>query len=97
MNMQLRKRFARAKPFRLKKSQKKPNFGCFFLFPKKAKKVFKRSQNFKIWLQKSRIANPDQQFSVFIFADTYAGLLYYVIIRFLCRAQSIIAKFALSS
>jgi len=59
--------------------------------------VFKRSQNFKFLLQKSRIGNPDQQFNVFIFADTYTGLLYYVIIRFLCRAQSKIAKFAPTS
>jgi len=53
-----------------------------------------RVSNFKFWLQKSQIGNPDQRFSVFIFAETYTGLLYYVIIRFLCRAQSLIAKSA---
>jgi len=55
MNMQTRQCFARAKPIRLKISQKKPDFSDF-LFPKKAK-VFKKSQNFKIWLQKSQIGN----------------------------------------
>ena len=44
--------------------------------------------------QSRNFSPTDQQFSVFIFADTYTGLLYYLIIRFLCRAQSIIAKFA---
>jgi len=48
-------------------------------FPKKSQ-AFKTSQNFK------QIGNPDQQFSVFIFADTYTGLLHYIIILF--RAQN---------
>jgi len=45
MYMQLWQCFSRAKPFRQKKSQKK-------------RKVFKKRQNFKIWLQKSQIGNP---------------------------------------
>jgi len=83
--MQFRQSFARAKPFRPKKA----NFFLAFF-------VFQKSQrgSKEIWLQKSRIGNPNQQFSVFIFAYTYTGLLYYVLIRFWCRAQSIIAKFA---
>jgi len=53
MNMQLRECFSRSKPFRLKK-----NRFClaFFDFQKKPK-VFKKSQNLKIWLQKSHIGN----------------------------------------
>jgi len=39
--MQLRQRFARDKPFRLKKSQKKQDFVWLFLFSKKAKAVQK--------------------------------------------------------
>ena len=35
MNMQLRQGFVRAKPIRLKISQKKPDFSGFFLIPKK--------------------------------------------------------------
>jgi len=87
MNMQLRQCFARSKPFRLKKSQ----ILSGFLISKKKQKCSKD------WLQKSQIGNPDQQFNVFIFADAYTGLLYYVIIRFLCRAQSIFVKFAPTS
>jgi len=49
MNMQHRQRFARAKPY----------FLAFFIC-KKAKGVPK-SQNFKIWLQKSQIGNPATQ------------------------------------
>jgi len=44
MNMQFRQCFARAKPFRLKKANKA--------------KYVKKSQNFKIWLQKRQIGNP---------------------------------------
>jgi len=76
MNTQLRQCFGRAKPFRLKKAK----FCLSFLFPKKP-------MVFQILALKSQIGcNPDQQFSLFIFAEAYAGLLYYVIIRFLCRA-----------
>jgi len=56
--------------------------------------MFKRS---KFWLQKSQIGNPDQQVIVFIFTDTSTSLLSCVIIHFLCRAQSIITKFAPTS
>jgi len=74
MNTQLRQCFARA--FRLKKARKKPNFSGFF--------ISKKSQScFNFWLKKSQIGcNPDQRFSVFIFAETYAALLYYVMIHF---------------
>jgi len=54
MNMQLRQCYARAKPIRLKISQKKPDFSDFY-FQKKPK-VFKKSQNFKIWLKKNKLA-----------------------------------------
>jgi len=60
MNMQLRQCFARAKLIRLKISQKKPDFSGFSYFKKKPK-VFIKSQNFKIWLQKSQIGNPATQ------------------------------------
>ena len=68
-----------SKSFRLKKNRKKPNFVWLFDFRKKPKV-------FKILVSKIQIGNLDQQFSVFIFADTYTGLPYYVIIiiRFLC-------------
>jgi len=56
MNMQLRQCFARAKPIRLKISQKKTDFSDIFL-SKKAKRV-QKSQNLKIWLHKSQIDNP---------------------------------------
>jgi len=49
--------FSRVKPFRLKKIQKMADFILLFWFPKK-RKAFKKSQNFKIWLQKSQIGNP---------------------------------------
>ena len=59
MNMQLRQGFARAKPIRLKISQKKPDFSGIF-FPKKArisKSGFKKSklakstqENFKFFV-----------------------------------------------
>jgi len=73
MNMQLRQCFARAKPVRMKKRQKKPVFVWHFDF-QKSQRCSKGVQNFKFWLQKSQIGNPDQQFSVFIFADAYTGL-----------------------
>jgi len=44
MNIQLRECFARAKPLRLKKSQKKSNFVWLFLFPKTAKGVEKKPE-----------------------------------------------------
>jgi len=44
MNMQLRKCFCKAKPFRLKKSQKKPDSVCFFLISKKAKGILKKPE-----------------------------------------------------
>jgi len=50
MNMQLRQGFARAKPIRLKISQ---IFLAFF--------ISKKTQNFKIWLQKIQIDNPATQ------------------------------------
>jgi len=60
MNMQLRQGFARAKPIRLKISQKKPDFSGIF-FPKKArisKSGFKKSklakstqENFKFFVR----------------------------------------------
>jgi len=53
MNMQLRQRFARAKPFRLKKCQ---ILSGFFDFQKK-QKVLKNSQNLKTWFQKIQIDN----------------------------------------
>jgi len=56
-----------------------------------------KKKKFEILASKKLIGNPDQQFSAFISADTYTGLLYYVIIRYLSRAQCIIAKFAPSS
>jgi len=59
MNMQLRQRFASAKPIRLKISQKKPDFSDF-LFANKAKGL-QKSQKFKIWLQKSQIGKPATQ------------------------------------
>jgi len=59
MNMQLRQCLARAKPIRPKISQKSQTFLDFFI-SKKAKGV-KKSQNFKIWLQKSQIGNPATQ------------------------------------
>jgi len=94
MNMQLRQCFVRATPFRLKKARKSLILSDFFVFQKKPK-AFKRGQNLRFWLQKSQIhSNPDRQFSVFDFAETYTGPLYYVMIRFLCRAQSMIVKFA---
>jgi len=54
MNMQLRQCFARAKPFRMKKAR----FSLAFFDFQKKPKVFKKSQNFKIWLQKCQIGNP---------------------------------------
>jgi len=57
MNMQLRQCFSRAKPFRLKKSQILPDFVWLFLISKKAKDV-QKSQNFKIWPQKTQDGNP---------------------------------------
>jgi len=94
MNIQLRQCFARAKPFRLKKKQnRKSEILSGFLISKKGQWCSKEAR-IQFWFQKSQISNPDQQFSIFIFADTYTGQLYYIIIRFLCRAQSIIAKFA---
>jgi len=44
--------------FPTEKRQKKPDFVWLFYFQKNPK-VFKKSQNFKIWLQKSQIGNPD--------------------------------------
>jgi len=38
-------------------TEKKPDFVWIFYFQKKLK-VFKKSQNFKIWLQKRQIGNP---------------------------------------
>jgi len=46
--MYLRQCFARGKPFPVKKSQ---ILSGVFL-------IFKKSQNFNIWLQKSQIGNP---------------------------------------
>jgi len=92
MNMQLRQCFATAKPFRLKKAK----FCPASRFPKKASGVQKKPE-YQILPSKKPNFHPDQQISVFIFTDTYTGLLYYVIIRFLCRAQSIIAKFTPTS
>jgi len=57
MNLQLRQCLARAKPFRLKKIKKKPDFDWCFLFSRKAKCVTK-SLNFKTWLQKCQTGNP---------------------------------------
>jgi len=54
MNMQLRQCFARAKPIRLKISQKNPDFSGFFYFQKKLKVL--KKQNFQIWLQKAKLA-----------------------------------------
>jgi len=45
--------FFQTKAFLTKKSQKKR----FFYFQRKLK-VLKKSQNFKIWLQKTQIGNP---------------------------------------
>jgi len=50
MNMQLRQCFGRANP----------DFSGYFNFQKKPK-VFKKSQNFKIWLQKIQFGNPATQ------------------------------------
>jgi len=50
--MQIRKCFARAKPFRLKKSR----FSVFFYFQKKPN-VFEKSQSFKVWLMASKKPN----------------------------------------
>jgi len=50
MNMQLRQCFGRANP----------DFSGYFNFRKKPK-VFKKSQNFKIWLQKIQFGNPATQ------------------------------------
>jgi len=44
MNIQLRQCFARAKPFRLKISQKKPDFSGFSLFSKNAKGFQKKPE-----------------------------------------------------
>jgi len=60
MNMQLIQCFDRANPIRLKIIQKKTDFSSFFYFQKKPK-VFKNSQNLKIWLQKSKIGKPATQ------------------------------------
>jgi len=44
MNMQLRQCFSRAKPFRLKKSQEKPDFVWLFSEIKKAKGIQKKPE-----------------------------------------------------
>jgi len=43
-------------------TERKPDFVWLFYFQKKPK-VFKKYQNFKIWLEKSQIGNPDDQFN----------------------------------
>ena len=54
MNMQLKQCFSRTKPFRLEKDR----FCLAFLDFQKKPKVFRKSQNFKPWFQKSQIGNP---------------------------------------
>jgi len=54
MNMQLRQRFTRANPNRLKISQKSQIFLAFFI-PKKIQRCSKQAKN--TWLQKSQIGN----------------------------------------
>jgi len=50
--------FFQSQAFPTEKSQKKPGFVCFFLFDfQKESKVFKKGQNFKIWLQNSQIGS----------------------------------------
>jgi len=56
MNVQLRLCFSRAKPFRVKKSQKRPDFVWLFLISKKSNGCSKKARNFKIWLQKTTLA-----------------------------------------
>jgi len=58
----VQKCFSRAKCFRLKKGQKKPDIVWLLWFSKTAK-TFKKSQDFKIWLQKTQIGNPASQFT----------------------------------
>jgi len=53
MNMQLRQCFARAKPIRLKISQKKPDFFAFFI--SKKTKVFKKSRFSKSGFKKAKL------------------------------------------
>jgi len=82
--------FCQSQAFSAKKSQ---ILSGFLISKKKAKSVQRKREFSKSGFKKA-IGNPEKQFSIFIFAGTYTSLLYYVIIRFLCRAQSIIAKFA---
>jgi len=54
--MQLRQCFPRAKPFRLKKIQKKPDFVWLFSSPKKAKGVQKRPEFQNLASKKAKLA-----------------------------------------
>jgi len=47
--------FCQSPAFPTEKKLEKARFCLAFLFPKKPK-VFKKSQNFKIWLQKAKLA-----------------------------------------
>jgi len=61
MNMQLRRCFTRAMPFRQKKSQKKLDFvWLFFIF-----KTTRALKKFKIWLHKSQLAALPAKMSAF--------------------------------
>jgi len=51
--------FFQRQTFPTEKSQKKLDFFLAFFDFRKKPKVFKKSQNFNIWLPKSQIGNPD--------------------------------------
>jgi len=48
--------------FPTEKKPEKVRFCLAFFYFQKKPKVFKKSQNFKIWLQKSQIGNPEPQY-----------------------------------
>jgi len=56
MNMQFRQRFSRAKPFRLKTGQKKPDFVWLFLFLKKSQKYSQIARISKSGFKKAKLA-----------------------------------------
>jgi len=61
--------FFQSQVFPTEKGQKKPDFVWLFLISKKKPKVFKKSQDLKIWLQKSQIGNPDRNRNVGVSAS----------------------------
>jgi len=52
--------FCQSQSYTTENKPENARFFWLFLFPKKPK-VFKNSQNFKIWLQKNQIGNPATQ------------------------------------